>query len=68
MLDVPNGVAIEQKIQSLQLEPENSLWITSLLNFMISEFIFEKGSPFEDPSVFLDTLSRCEHHHRRHSA
>ncbi|KAH7336494.1 hypothetical protein BKA65DRAFT_553138 [Rhexocercosporidium sp. MPI-PUGE-AT-0058] len=57
ILDVPSGVSIKDKIWSLLIEPENSMWISGVLNVLVSEFLFTSASPFEDETVWTEGLS-----------
>ncbi|CZT47543.1 uncharacterized protein RSE6_08115 [Rhynchosporium secalis] len=57
LLDVPTGISVRDKIRSLQIEPEKSVWIGGLLVYLIKEFVFTSKSPFEDTSVWVEGLT-----------
>ncbi|EKD14088.1 uncharacterized protein L3040_007910 [Drepanopeziza brunnea f. sp. 'multigermtubi'] len=56
VLDVPAGVSVKEKIESMKLAPEKSMWIRSILLHLVSKFVFESGSPFEDARPWKEGL------------
>ncbi|KAI9046588.1 hypothetical protein LZ554_009332 [Drepanopeziza brunnea f. sp. 'monogermtubi'] len=56
LLDVPAGVSVKEKIESMKFPPEKSMWIRSIPLHLVSKFVFESGSPFEDARPWKEGL------------
>ncbi|KAE9366136.1 hypothetical protein N431DRAFT_472691 [Stipitochalara longipes BDJ] len=64
ILDVPRGVLIRQKITGTKLQDTPcSIWIRGILSFLITNFVFHSGSPFEDVTLWRKILAKsvCSH-------
>ncbi|KAH8781552.1 hypothetical protein F5882DRAFT_379597 [Hyaloscypha sp. PMI_1271] len=62
LLDVPEGVLIKQKVTEANLQDTtSSVWIRSILSFLITKFVFYSGSPFEDAMLWNKTLTTFGH-------
>jgi hypothetical protein len=61
LLDVPDGVLIMEKATEAKLEETPcSVWIRGILSFLITDFVFHNGSPFEDATLWRKTLKDCK--------
>lgn len=61
LLDVPEGVLIKEKINTCQLYGyRNLIWIRAVLVSLVSEFVFNQGSPLESNGFESDdSLRQC---------
>jgi len=61
LLDVPDGVLIRQKVTEAKLQDTTcSVWIRGVLSFLINEFVFHSGSPFEDATLWRTLLAKSK--------
>ncbi|PMD53750.1 uncharacterized protein K444DRAFT_146014 [Hyaloscypha bicolor E] len=62
LLDVSEGVLIKQKVTEANLQDTtSSVWIRSILSFLVTKFVFYSGSPFEDATLWNKILTTCKH-------
>jgi hypothetical protein len=58
LLDVSDGILIKDKIRQAKLQDTTCpIWIRGVLSFLVSEFVFHSGSPFEDAMLWKKTLA-----------
>lgn len=62
LLDVPEGVLIRNKVTETKLQHIScSVCIRGILSYLITNFIFNAGSPFEDTTFWSKVLTDCKH-------
>jgi hypothetical protein len=62
LLDVPEGVLIREKVAEAKLQDTTcSICIRSILSFLITNFVFHSGSPFEEGKLWSKTMTDCKH-------
>lgn len=62
LLDVPEGVLIRNKVTETKLQHIScSVCIRAILSYLITNFIFHAGSPFEDTTLWSKVLTDCKH-------
>ncbi|KAE8452471.1 hypothetical protein EG329_000373 [Mollisiaceae sp. DMI_Dod_QoI] len=57
LLGIREGISITKHIEMICPETENAVWIKGILMFLINQYLFESGSPFEDASTLRKGLS-----------
>jgi hypothetical protein len=62
LLDVPDGVLIREKVREVKLQDTTcSVWIRGILSYLLINFVFHFGSPFEDAALWRKILIKCKH-------
>lgn len=61
LLDVPDAVLIRDKVTEAKLQHIScSVCLRGILSYLITDFIFYAGSPFEDTSLWSKVLTDCK--------
>jgi hypothetical protein len=62
LLNVPEGVLIRNKVTETKLQHLScSVCIRAILSYLMTNYIFNAGSPFEDTTLLSKVLTDCKH-------